>query len=52
MIKDEIYDNYIDSLFELFLSWLYNNLSNEDNSKGQQDKQILKNINGLELLCS
>ena len=52
VIKDEIYDNYIDSLFELFLSWLYNNLSNEDNSKGQQDKQILKNINGLELLCS
>ena len=54
VIKDEVYNNYIESLFSIFLSWLYGNKLSKDSNPHvtQFDKSTLKNINGLELLAS
>ena len=52
VIKDEIYNNYLESLFTIFLAWLYGNKLDKDYDKVQLDKSTLKYINGLELLAA
>ena len=52
VIKDEIYNNYLDSLFCIFLSWVYGDKLEKEFSKIQLDKGLLKYINGLELLSA
>ena len=51
VIKDEVYNDYIDSLYNIFLSWVFGNKLEKD-LKVQLDKTTLKNINGLELLSA
>ena len=52
VIKDEIYHQYLDSLFALFIAWLYGSEIKANNENVQIDKSVLKNINGLELLSA
>ena len=52
VIKDDLYIQYIESLFTLFLDWVYGNKLDLKNEKVQLDKTTLKNINGLELLAA
>ena len=52
VIKDEIYNNYINSLFSIFLAWLYGNKEDEDYTKIAFEQSTFKNINGLQLLSA
>ena len=52
VIKDDLYIKYIESLFTLFLDWVYGNKLDLKDEKVQLDKTTLKNINGLELLAA
>ena len=52
VIKDDVYSNYLDSLFSMFLSWIYGNNIDNNNNKRLLDTSTLKNINGLQLLSA
>ena len=52
VIKDEVYNNYLNSLFSMFLSWIYGNNIDNNNNKRQLDTSTLRNINGLQLLSA
>ena len=53
VIKDDIYRNYLDSLFNMFINWLYGIKIDTDYYKTiQLDNSIFQYINGLELLAA